>query len=79
MRLDFSKNRYATPTKRYADIGKTFSHIALITRALPDTRREVDDLGRECIDSVQTLVERNGTLKRDLPNSSLFPRVRVSS
>ena len=52
MRLDFSKNRYATPTKRYADVGNALSFIALITRALSDTRSEVDDLGREYIDDV---------------------------
>ena len=56
---------FQTPTEGvvFQNIGNVVSHIALSTRALSDTRREVDDPGREYIDAVRKIVERKGTLQ----------------
>ena len=56
---------FQTPTEGVAfqNIGNILSHIALSTRALSETRREVNDPGREYIESVEKIIERKGTLE----------------
>lgn len=55
------------------------SLIGLITRAPSDTRREVDDLGREYIDVDQRIVKRNSTLKRDVLNHHHFLEYKIQA
>lgn len=56
---------YNTPTEGvvFQNIGNLLSHIALSTRALSQTRREVDNPGLEYIEAVRKVVEREGTLQ----------------
>ncbi len=59
---------FQTPTEGVAfqNIGNALSHIALSTRALSETRREVNDPGREYIESVRNIIERKGSLEERL-------------
>ena len=56
---------FQTPSEGvvFQSIGNVLSHIALSTRALSETRREVEDPGNEYIESVRRIVERRGTLE----------------
>lgn len=47
----------------FQNISNLLVHVALSTRALSETRREVDDPGDEYIRAVSDIVNRNGTVK----------------
>jgi hypothetical protein len=47
----------------FQNISNLLVHVALSTRALSETRREVDDPGAEYIQAVSDIVNRNGSVK----------------
>jgi hypothetical protein len=46
----------------FQNISDLLVHVALSTRALSETRREVDDPGAEYIEAVSDIVNRRGSL-----------------